>query len=258
MISLSVVVITLNEEKNIGRCLHSVEGIADEIIVVDSHSIDNTVSIAQSFGAKVISSEFRGYVAQKNFADAQASHDWILSIDADEVLSPELERSIRQIKLQPAFPAYELKRRTNYCGKWINHCGWYPDKKIRCYNRTKGSWKGEQIHESWQLDASPSAVGMLEGDLLHYSYYTLSDHLKQIEKFTDIMARRDVALGKDAGICKALFAAKWKFLQSYFIRLGVLDGYAGFQVCLFSAFATYIKYSKIRQYHQFKKEGKEY
>ncbi|HTN45491.1 MAG TPA: glycosyltransferase family 2 protein [Flavipsychrobacter sp.] len=258
MISLSVVIITLNEEKNIGRCLQAVKSFADEILVVDSYSTDKTVEIAGQYGATVIREPFRGYVEQKNFADAQAKNDWILSIDADEVVSPELEMSIQKVKRQQNFNAYELNRLTSYCGHWIRHCGWYPDKKIRLFNRGKGRWVGEQIHESWQPYSSTEITGAINGDLFHYSYNSLSDHLKQIEKFTEIMARRDVNSGKTSSRLKAVIAAKWKFFQSYIIRLGFLDGYAGFQVCLFSAFATYIKYSKIHQYTKFKKEGKSF
>jgi glycosyltransferase involved in cell wall biosynthesis len=258
MINLSVVVITLNEEKNLARCLAAAKVIADDILVVDSGSTDATVAIAESFGARVLVEPFKGYVTQKNFADAHALHDWVLSIDADEVLSPELISSIQQIKNEPQQVAYELKRLTNYCGHWIKHCGWYPDKKVRLYQRSKGAWIGDQIHESWELTTTPKNYGKLQGDLLHYSYHSFSDHLKQIEKFTEIMSRRDVANGKKVSIFKTIFAAKWKFIQSYFLKLGFLDGYAGFQVCLLSSFATYMKYSKIHQYHQFKKKGIEY
>lgn len=255
---LSVVIITLNEEKNLDRCLRSIVRIADEIVIVDSGSTDRTIEIAHRYHAKIFTEPFRGYVAQKNFADACASHDWILSIDADEALSPELDTAIRQIKGNEKHDAYEVKRLTNYCGKWIRHCGWYPDKKIRLFHRQKGKWSGEQIHESWQPHPSSSSIGQLSGDLLHYSYYTLSDHLKQIEKFTEIMARRDVANGKNSTLWYAIASAHWKFIQSYILQLGVLDGAAGFQVCKLSAFATYMKYSKIRQYYQFNKEGKPY
>lgn len=258
MSGLSAVIITLNEEKNLDRCLRSVVGIVDEIVVVDSGSTDATIEIAKRYNAKIIIEPFRGYVEQKNFADAQASNDRILSIDADEALSPELDTAIRQIKGNEKFDAYEVKRLTNYCGHRIRHCGWYPDRKIRLFNRKKGKWEGEQIHELWQPYRSDISVGRLSGDLLHYSYYTLSDHLKQIEKFTEIMARRDVENGKNSSQLKAIASSYWKFIQSYILRLGFLDGAPGFQVCLLSAFATYIKYSKIRQYHQFKKEGKPY
>lgn len=258
MIELSIVVITYNEEDNLARCLHSVKSFADEIIVIDSNSTDRTRQIAEEYGAKVIIEPFKGYVAQKNFADSQATHDWILSLDADEVVTPELEMSIRKVKEKPEFDAYELKRLTNYCGHWIRHCGWYPDKKARLFNRKKGMWTGELIHESWQLTNTIGRYGKLSGDLQHYSYHTFSDHLKQIEKYTEIMARRDVENGKTCSYWKAFFSSKWKFIQSYLLQLGFLDGMAGYQVCRLSALATFMKYSKIAQYSRYKKEGEKF
>jgi glycosyltransferase involved in cell wall biosynthesis len=255
MIRLSVVIITLNEEKNLDRCLQTIKYISDEIVVVDSGSTDKTVQIAQRYGARVITQPFLGYVDQKNFATAQASNDWVLSIDADECLSPELESSIKKVKRDPEHQAYKLSRLTNYCGKWIHHSGWYPDKKIRLYNRTKGSWQGDRIHEYWELTYQAGDVGRLRGDLLHYSYHTLSDHLRQIEKFSEILARRDVDKGKSSSILKVMIAPRWKFFTDFIIRLGFLDGYSGFLVCRMSSFATFMKYSKIRQYSRFKRQG---
>src|ERR1700748_1157315 len=141
MVKISVVIITFNEEKNIGRCLNSVRNIADEIIVADSFSTDNTVSIAKGYDAKVISRAFVGYAEQKNHATQQAANDWILSLDADEELTPALEHSIAEFKKDPKHNVYQMPRLTNYCGKWIKHCGWYPDKQTRLYDRTKGKWE---------------------------------------------------------------------------------------------------------------------
>ncbi|MBS1689005.1 MAG: glycosyltransferase family 2 protein, partial [Bacteroidetes bacterium] len=138
MVKISVVIITLNEEKNLSRCLTSVAGIADEVVVVDSFSTDNTAAIAEKYGARVVNQAFLGYGAQKNFANDQAANDWILSLDADEALSPELQQSILSVKAKPEYDAYSLSRLTNYCGKWVKHCGWYPDKKLRLFDKTKG------------------------------------------------------------------------------------------------------------------------
>ena len=161
MAGISAVIITLNEEKNIGRCLQSLKGVVDEIIVVDSGSTDKTQEIVNTYGAKFIVEPFKGYVAQKNFADAQASNDWVLSIDADEAITPELEMSIKHAKKNNELFAYQVSRLTNYCGKWIKHSGWYPDKKTRLYNKRKGKWVGEQIHESWQLHNPKESYGVL-------------------------------------------------------------------------------------------------
>lgn len=254
---ISVVVITLNEERNLPRCLKSVQNIADEIIIIDSFSEDETGKIARSFGAKVFYNPFEDYVKQKNIAVEKASHDWILSLDADEALSPELEKSILAVKENPQYEAYELSRLTNYCGKWIKHCGWYPDKKTRLFNRNAGAWEGAQIHESWQAYNKESAIGTLKGDLLHYSYYSFSDHVKQIEKFTEIAARTAVAQGKTCSFMKMWLAPKWGFFVDYIVRLGILDGYYGFMVCKYSAWAAFVKYSKIRQYSDGQKQKTE-
>ncbi|MBA3830001.1 MAG: glycosyltransferase family 2 protein [Taibaiella sp.] len=248
MICISVVIITLNEQKNIDRCLASVKNIADEIVIVDSYSKDDTLKIAASYGARIIMQDFLGYGAQKNFANQQASHNWILSLDADEALSTELRDSIIKVKVHPEYDTYSLTRLTNYCGKWIRHCGWYPDKKVRLFDKTKGVWKGEKIHEYWEPKNDDSKIGELAGDLLHYSYYTVSDHIIQLEKFTDIAAREAVAQGKDCSIWKIVVGPFWNFFSNYIIRLGILDGAAGYLICKITAYATFVKYAKIRQY----------
>jgi len=256
MIQISVVVITLNEEKNLARCLDSVKNVADEIIIVDSLSTDNTVAIAHRYHAKVIQRAFTGYGDQKNFADLQATNDWILSLDADEALSPALEQSILEVKKTPQYNAYLMPRLTNYCGKWIKHGGWYPDKKLRLFDRTKGTWKSANIHEYWQLDNTAESTGLLKGDLLHYSYYTIADHVSVISKFTEISAREAAMNNKDCSLLKIWIGPKWNFITNYLFRLGFMDGYYGYIVCKLSAYATMVKYIKTKQYAQLKREGK--
>ncbi len=253
MRTLSVVVITLNEARNLGRCLESVQRVADEVVVLDSFSTDETVAIAGRFGARVVQQAFAGYAQQKRNADALATGSWILSIDADEALSPELESSIAAFKKSvapPAFKAYKLSRLTNYCGNWIKHCGWYPDKKVRLYKKGTGDWVGENLHEAWALAGENAQYGLLAGDLLHYSYYTLSEHVAQFNTFTEIAARTAVAAGKDCAVLKIWVAPKWRFFQMFILKRGFLDGYAGYLVCKFSAVAAQLKYAKIRQYHR--------
>ena len=197
-----------------------------------------------------------GYVKQRQFADEQAQYDWILAIDADEVLSPELEQGILSIKQNPLLDAYRFSRLNNYCGKWIKHSGWYPDKKLRLFNKTKGAWKGEMVHEYWEQHNKNAKVGYIKGNLLHYTYYTISDHIKQIEKFTEMSARAAVANGRDCSILKVWLGPKWVFFSMYFLKLGFLDGYAGLLICRFNAFSSMIKYAKIRQYAELKRQGK--
>lgn len=256
MIALSVVIITLNEEKNIEQCIRSVQGVADEILVVDSHSSDNTVAMAQRLGARIVMQHFPGHIEQKNFATEQAQHDWVLSIDADEALSGELAESIKKVKANATANAYHFNRLNNYCGHWIKHGGWYPDRKIRLYNRNAGMWKGENPHDRWTLHNDKEKPGMLQGDLLHYSYSSISDHLKKIERYSDIAARQKVNKGQDCGILKIWLGPKWKFIKDYIFRFGFLDGYWGFIACKLSSLENLAKYSKTRQYARWKREGK--
>lgn len=250
MVKLSVVIITFNEERHLARCLDSVKEIADEIVIVDSSSTDSTVTIAKRYNAKIVDQPFMGYGQQKNFANAQASNDWILSLDADEALTPELVKSLQQIKSAPKKDAYELPRITNYCGQWIKHCGWYPDHQTRLFNRTKGRWEEQMVHEYWKLNDNNTKKGLLKGDILHYSFESISSHLKKIEKYTELAALDAVKKGKKAGLLKIVFSPLWHFISEYFIRLGFLDGFYGFIICQLSAYSAFVKYSKIRAYSQ--------
>lgn len=247
LIRLSVVIITLNEAHNIERCVKSALSIADEILVVDSLSTDNTAEVAGKLGARIVLQPFTDYVQQRIIATNEASYDWVLSIDADEVISEDLAKSIAEIKKSPKHDYYKLICCTNYCGKWIRHGTWYPDKKIRLFDRTKGTWQGAMIHEYWQ-PAGTTTAGMLQGELLHYSFYTISDHIKQIEKFTELSAIAAVKQGKTCSRLKVWLGPKWFFFNAFILRLGFLDGYYGYLVCKYSAMSTMIKYSKIRQY----------
>ncbi len=253
MIQLSIVIITFNEEKNLDRCIISLKDVADEIVVVDSFSTDNTVAIAQSYNARVVSKEFMGYGEQKNFATSQASNDWILSLDADEALTPELRQSIMKVKKDPKFNVYEMARLTKYCGQWIRHSGWYPDRQTRLYNRTKGRWIERKVHEYWELDAEEKK-GLLDGDMLHYSYSSVSEHLQKIEKYSELGAREAVLNNKDATIFKMLFSPTWHFFHEYIVRRGFLDGFYGYMICKLSAYAAFSKITKTRLYYRQQKQ----
>jgi glycosyltransferase involved in cell wall biosynthesis len=248
MIPITIVIITLNEERNIARCLHSVKDIADEIIIVDSFSTDSTIAIATQFNAKVITRAFTSYADQKNFATQQAANNWILSLDADEALTPGLQQSILQIKKAPQHNVYQMPRLTNYCGKWIKHCGWYPDRQTRLYDRTKGKWEEKKVHEYWRPGNNAEKKGTLKGDLLHYSFTSISEHLKKIEKYTELAALAAAEDGKDASLLKIWFSPKWHFFTEYIIKQGFLDGFYGYIICNLSAYSAFIKYSKIRAY----------
>jgi glycosyltransferase involved in cell wall biosynthesis len=254
MVGISVVIITLNEECNITRCIQSVQGVADEVLVVDSRSTDRTCELAIGLGARIISHDWEGYAATKNYANGQAKFDHILSLDADEALSEKLKQSILELKEKWPADGYSMNRLTNYCDHWIRHCGWYPDQKLRLFNKNKGRWTGEIIHEAVTMDLSTTSQH-LKGDLLHYSYYSIADHIMQAEKFTDLTAIEAFRKGKNAGRLKVLFAPKLKFLRDYLFNLGFLDGFYGYTVCRISAHATYLKYNKLRQFHIDKPKG---
>jgi len=248
VIPLSAIIITLNEERNIGRCIESLQTVADEILVVDSFSTDRTKEICTSHGIRFHQNEWKGYSAQKNFAQGLASNDFIISLDADEALSDELAESIRRVKNQKDIRIYSFNRLTNYCGKWIRHGGWYPDIKIRMYDRRKCKWEGS-IHEKLLYPQGEEVI-LLKGDCHHYTFYTVQDHLKQVEKFTTLMAEEEFAKGRRAGWLRISFGPVVKFIRDYLIRGGFMDGKEGFLISRISAYATYLKYSKLRKKSQ--------
>lgn len=246
MKKLSVVIITLNEERNIARCLKSVSKIADEIVVLDSFSTDNTQKICSEFEVKFHQNKFDGHIQQKNKAIALAENDLVFALDADEAPNDTLINEIIKIKENTDFDAYIFNRLTNYCGKWIKHSGWYPDKKLRIWNRTKGKWGGLNPHDKVIMDQSVK-IKFLKGDLLHFSYYSIQQHIEQINSFTNIGANEAFKKGRKSNLIIAVVKSFWKFIRDYFINLGVLDGYYGFVICSLSAQATFIKYLKLRE-----------
>jgi glycosyltransferase involved in cell wall biosynthesis len=246
---ISAVIITFNEEDNISSCIESIEQIVDEIIVVDSFSTDKTVEIAKRYSkVKCYSQKWLGYVEQKNYANSLTTFNTILSIDADELLSQQLKESILKLKEldENLLKVYEVSRLTNYCGSWIKHCGWYPDKKIRIFNKQSVKWQGELVHETLALLENIEIIH-LKGDLLHYSYNNTSSHLQQLDKFTTLTAQEAHNKGKRTNLLELYFRPKWKFLRDYIFKLGFLDGYAGYQVCKLSATATFLKYAKLKE-----------
>lgn len=244
---LSVVIITFNEERNIARCLESVKDVADEILVVDSFSTDKTEEICKRYNVRFIQHPFEGHIQQKNVAAHAARYDWVLSLDADEALDEQLKTSIIEVKQNATHNAYYMNRLTNYCGKWIRHCGWYPDSKARLWNRTKGQWGGQNPHDRWELHAADDKYGKLNGDILHYSYYSISDHIRQIEYFTEIASKAEASAGKNPSLLKIVLGPGIKFFKSYILKAGFLDGYYGYVICRLSAQAAFIKYIKTKQ-----------
>ncbi|MEM9846847.1 MAG: glycosyltransferase family 2 protein [Bacteroidota bacterium] len=245
-VPISVTIITKDEAENIEACIQAALRVADEIIVVDSLSTDGTQQLCQILGATVIERPFEGYVEQKNAAVAAASFDYILSLDADEVLSETLIQSILAVKSNFIADAYEVNRLNNYCGQWIRHSGWYPDRKIRLFDRRKAKWGGGRLHEHIVLVAGAESA-VLEGDLLHYSYKNIPDHLNRINRYTDIMALAAYEKGKAAGLEKVVFSPFLNFVKRYFLKRGFLDGYYGFVIAIMGSYYNFMKYVKLRE-----------
>lgn len=246
MHKLSVVIITYNEEKNIGRCLESVQSVADEILIVDSFSTDQTKQVSEMYNVKFIQHPFEGHIQQKNYAASQASYDYVLSLDADETLSKDLQASILKEKMIFSKDGYFMNRMTSYLGKWIRHGSWYPDRKMRLWNRHKGKWGGQNPHDKFELFGGNTA-GYLKGDILHYTYNSIEEHVAQFDKFTTISATQMQKEGKRATYVHIFFSPIVSFIKGFFIRLGFLDGFYGIVLCIVNSFATFIKYVKLRE-----------
>ena len=240
-IKLSVIIITLNEEKNIKRCINSIKSVADDITVIDSHSKDKTVEMCKELGATVYCQAFLGHVEQKNFALSKAKYPYILSLDADEALDETLIESIKKAKENWSHDGYSMNRLTNYCGQWIYHCGWYPDKKLRLIESAKGQFQGFNPHDELVLQEGSSCIH-LKGNILHYSYNSIQDHIAQVNYFTNILSKSSLQKGKKSNMFMILFSPIFKFIRDYFFMLGFLDGYYGFVICMISSHATFLKY----------------
>ena len=246
MNTISAVIITHNEERNIVRCLSSLQGVAEDVVVVDSGSSDSTQSLCQKLGARFFHHDWAGYSEQKNYANSLATGDWILSIDADEALSDELRASLLQLKQSglDADTIYSFNRLNNYCGSWIKHCGWYPDEKLRLWRNGSARWDGI-VHEELRHDAAKQL--RLDGNLLHYTYYSVADHAARQVKYATLAAEKAHQQGRRCGCGSLLFKPLWNFTRNYLLKGGILDGRAGFIICKMSAFYTFVKYAKLRE-----------
>lgn len=244
---LTAVIITHNEERNIRQCLESVQDVADEIVVVDSLSDDKTEEICNEFNVKFVKQQWLGYSEQKNFANSLAANDWILSIDADEELSAELKNSIKSLKQTELLDdkVFSMNRLTNYCGHWIRHCGWYPDRKIRIWNRKVGQWQGE-IHETIEFSVEIKET-VLKGDLLHYSFATAEDYENQQFKFAKMRGQHYFMKGKKNASFYMCVSPVFSFVQHYLFQLGFLDGKDGLHICHTTAKATKLKYRTLKE-----------
>ncbi|HJT88979.1 MAG TPA: glycosyltransferase family 2 protein [Bryobacteraceae bacterium] len=240
---ITATIITLDEERNITRAIESLR-CCDEILILDSGSVDRTVELAQKLGARVIEAGWRGYAGQKNWAAEQATHDWILSLDADEALSEALEAEIWNLKKNgPQYDAYTMPRLAQYLGRWILHSGWYPDRKVRLYHRAKANWVGDFVHESVHVSGR---VGYLDANILHFTCDSLSEHLKTLDRYTTLAAQELAARKLSIGWWRLILDPPWTFVKTYFLKLGFLDGLEGLIIAYMAAFYTFLKYSKAR------------
>ena len=240
---ISAVIITFNEEDRLPDALASLQGIADEIVVVDSYSTDRTLAIARAAQARVWQNRFEDYGRQKNFALGKAAHEWILNLDADERVSPELKRAIADLKENPApagVAAFAIKRKTFYLGRWIRHSGWYPDRKIRLFKKNAATWQG-RIHEKLVV---AGAVSRLGGDILHFTYRDIGDHVRRLDRYANFQAEEIVRQDKKLLLPRLLILPPVTFLRHYLWKLGMLDGFPGLVIAMVSSWGTALKYLK--------------
>jgi glycosyltransferase involved in cell wall biosynthesis len=242
MPAISATIITYNESANIGRAIRSL-ACADEVVVIDSSSTDGTPEIASGLGARVITHTFEGFAAQKNISSERARFDWVLSLDADEELNSQAQAAVRDWKRgEPAAAGYQFARRAQYLGRWILHSGWYPDYKLRLFDRRRGSWQGAYVHESVVVKG---AVATLPGEILHYTCNSLEEHRQRIEFYTDLAAREMFDRGEQVNFLRRTLAPPWVFLNTYLLRLGMLDGTPGYMIAKMAGRYVGRKYAKL-------------
>lgn len=240
---ITATIITLNEERNIARSIESLR-CCDEILILDSGSVDRTVELAEKLGARVIEAGWRGFAGQKNWAAEQAAHDWILSLDADEALSESLEAEVLTLKKNgPRYDGYTMPRLARYLGRWILHSGWYPDRKVRLYDRSKARWVGDFVHESVCVNGR---IGHLESNILHFTCESLSEHVKTMDRYTTLAAQELAARKVKVPLGRVIADPLWTFWKTYLLQRGFQDGFEGLLISYMAAFYTFLKYAKAR------------
>ncbi len=242
MEKISVTIITKNEENNIARCLKSVNW-ADEIVIVDSGSVDNTLEICKTFKCSIHSIKWLGFGKTKQFAVDQTSHEWVFSIDADEEVTPELKASIQKVlKDNPSLSGFRIHRRSFYVDKWIKHSGWDKDAPLRLFRKSRGGFNSKEVHESIEVKGK---IDKLNGIMLHYTYPTVSSHVEKLDRYSELNVTKQYRAGKSYSVGKAVSRGLAKFIKMYCIQKGFLDGQTGFVLALNSAFGVYLKYIKL-------------
>jgi glycosyltransferase involved in cell wall biosynthesis len=240
---LSAVIITKNEADAIGACLESL-AFADELLVVDSGSTDDTVDIAARLGARVIHQDWLGYGPQKHFAVGAATHDWVLCVDADERVTPALRESIAAALAAPTHHAYRFARCNRFLGRWLRHGEGYPDWSVRLFDRRTAQWSRDPVHEKVIATGS---VGTLAGDLQHESAETLASYLEKNNRYTSLQAKAMRDAGRSTNVARLVLSPLARFVKFYFLRLGFLDGAAGFAHIAIGCFNTFLKNAKLME-----------
>lgn len=248
MPAISAVIITLNEADNIEACISPLLSVVDEVLVIDSGSTDQTCAIAKKLGARVVNTQWQGYAATKNYGNRLAVNDWILSIDADEVISETLGKSIRSL-IMDSKKVYSLDRLTNFCGQWIKHSGWYPEWKTRLFNRKISQWKGDYVHEKL-VHLEELQEEKIDGKLFHYSYKNLDDHWSRIQRYAKLSAQEMHAAGKHASFVKLWLSPAVRFFRTFVLKAGFLDGKNGWIISLRNAKLVRLKYKILQSLQQ--------
>jgi glycosyltransferase involved in cell wall biosynthesis len=248
--TLGIALITYNAASRLAQCLSAVS-FADEIVVIDGGSTDATVGIAEAHRARVIEArDWPGFGPQKNRALDALTTDWVLAIDADEIVTPELAASIRAALAQPQADVYAVDRLSSFCGHWVRHSGWYPDWLPRLFKRGAARFSDDLVHERLVLALADNKVVRLEGKLMHYSYDDFEDVLRKLDAYSSAGARQRHAAGKRGSFSLAILRGAWAFLRTYLLRAGFLDGRAGFMIAVFNAQTVYYRFLKLAQLNQ--------
>jgi glycosyltransferase involved in cell wall biosynthesis len=245
LMQISAVIITFNEERRLEDALKSLAGIASEIIVVDCRSSDETLKIARRYTNLVFERAWTNFADQKNFGNGRASSPWILSLDADERISPELRQELIALKkTEPEANAFSIPRKVYYLGRWIRHSGWYPDRKLRLFRKEKARWEGEYVHEKLVVEGR---TGRLNGAIHHFTYRNIHEHLVRINTFSDLGAQKLYAQNKKARWHHLLFLPFFRFVRAYVWKRGFLDGFAGLVISVLTGYAVFVRYAKLRE-----------
>lgn len=242
---ISAVIITYNEERRLEDALKSLPGVVSEIVVVDCQSSDETVKIARRFTDRVIERAWTNFADQKNFANGMAMNPWVFSLDADERVSPELRKELLDLRTaEPDVDAFSIPRQVHYLGRWIRHSGWYPDRKLRLFRKSKAHWEGEYVHEKLVVKGS---IGKLRGAIHHFTYRNIHEHLARINTFSDLGAQKLYARKKKARWHHLILLPFFRFIRAYFWKRGFLDGFSGLVISVLTGYAVFVRYAKLKE-----------